>query len=60
MLLEKIFLFAMVVAKEGDGVGHHPDVSTATVVVRFMPLTILLGDGCYCYWEMGVIKGNFS
>ena len=40
-LLEKIFLFAMVVAKEGDGVGHHPDVAAATVIVGFMPLTIL-------------------
>ena len=40
-LLEKIFLFAMIVAKEWYGVGHHPDVASATVVVRFVPLTIL-------------------
>ena len=35
----------MVVAKEGDCVGHHPDVATATVIVRFVPLAILLSDG---------------
>ena len=44
-LLEKVFLFAMVVAKEGYGVGHHPDVASATVIVRFVPLTILSRDG---------------
>ena len=44
-LLEKVFLFAMVVAKEGDGVCHHPDVASATVIIRFVPLTILLTDG---------------
>ena len=40
-ILEKIFLFAMVVAKEGDGVGHHPDVSPAAVVVGLVPLPVL-------------------
>ena len=35
----------MVVAKEGDCVGHHPDVATTTVIVRFVPLAILLSDG---------------
>ena len=35
----------MVVAKEGDCVGHHPDVATATVIVRFVPLAILLSHG---------------
>ena len=44
-LLEEIFLFAVVVAKEGDGVCHHPDVASAAVIVRFVPLTILLRDG---------------
>ena len=32
----------MIVSEEGDSVGHHPDVSSSTVVVRFVPLPVLI------------------
>ena len=55
-LLEKIFLFVMVVAKEGDSISHHPDVASAAVVVRFVPLTILLRDS----YNQGDYAGNLD
>ena len=32
----------MVESEEGDGVGHHPDVAAAAVVVRLVPLPVLV------------------
>lgn len=39
-ILEKVLLFLGVEAEEGDGVGHHPDVATAAVVVGHRPLAV--------------------
>ena len=44
-LLEVILISLMIVAKEWDRVGHHPDVSSPTVVVRVVPLPVLVANG---------------
>ena len=41
-LLEVILISFIIVSKEGYGVGHHPDVSSSTVVVGFVPLPVLV------------------
>ena len=43
-LLEVILISLMIVSKEWDRVGHHPDVSSPTVVVRFVPLPVLVAN----------------
>ena len=42
--LEMVLAGLTVVSEEGYGVGHHPDVATATVEVRFTPMSVLV-DG---------------
>ena len=39
-LLEEVLRLLVVVAEEGHGVGHHPDVASAAVVVRLRPLPV--------------------
>ena len=43
--LEIILLFGMVVSKEGNSISHHPNVSTPTVIIGFMPLPVLVPHG---------------
>ena len=43
-LLEEILLLVCIVSKERDSVGHHPNVASAAVVVRLVPLAVLITD----------------
>ena len=38
-------VFSVLESEEWDRVSHHPDVSSAAVVVRLGPLPVLVGDG---------------
>ena len=40
--LEVVRVLGVVESEEGDGVGHHPDVAAAAVVVRLVPLPVLV------------------
>ena len=40
--LEKVL--AIFKAEKGDSVGHHPNVASAAVVVRLVPLAVLITD----------------
>lgn len=44
-LLEVVHVGLVIEPKEGYGVGHHPDVPPAAVVVRFVPLPVLVAHG---------------
>ena len=41
-LLEVVHVGLVIEPKEGYGVGHHPDVPPAAVVVGFVPLSVLV------------------
>ena len=41
-LLEIILLQLVIITKEWDCVGHHPDVSSSTIIVGLVPLSIFI------------------
>ena len=46
-LLEVVHVGRVIVSEEWDGVGHHPDVAAAAVVVRLVPLPVLVAHRQY-------------